>query len=215
MKNIIFVAPPAAGKGSISNLLKSRNGYNHISTGDLLREVLDGNNEILANKVKTLLASGSLVSDELVFELLKNKLKNGFEPFILDGYPRNIIQAEMLDNLFNKLGINNYKVIFLNINEELAMKRSLSRLICPRCEKSYNTLIQGAMPKNGLLCDNCLIPLIKRNDDNEETFKKRYELFKNSTLPVVDYYKHKNEVSIIDCSKTIEEIYNDTLKVVL
>ena len=124
MKNIIFIAPPAAGKGTMSSLLKAKYGYMHISTGDLLRDAKNQDNE-LGRKLVTMLSSGKLVPDEIVLELLEKSLDNRDKdtPFILDGYPRNLSQVDSLLNLFKKDNIDNYIAIYLDIDYEKEMTR--------------------------------------------------------------------------------------------
>ncbi len=190
MKNIIFIAPPAAGKGTVSNLLKEKYKYNHISTGDLLRNV--NKNTDLGKRVQEIMEQGQLVSDELVTELLKEKLKEIDGNFILDGYPRNITQANILDEILDELNINNIMAIYINISKEEAMKRALSRLICPKCKKIYNKFNDEAKPKKENICDNCGIELKTRDDDNEESFKVRFETYINNVKPILDFYKSKN-----------------------
>ena len=139
MKNIIFIAPPAAGKGTQAKLISSEYNIPHISTGDLLREEMAKNTEI-GQSIKKDMESGNLVSDEVITLLLKNRITKSDcqEGFILDGYPRNLAQAKILNNLLEELNIEKYYVIFFNIDKETALKRTLSRIICPNCGSSYN-----------------------------------------------------------------------------
>ena len=168
MKNVIFIAPPAAGKGTISNMLKTL-GYEHISMGDLLREEIAKNSSI-GLKVKDIMSSGKLISDDIVYEVLSKKFVNLDNPFILDGFPRTLNQAKLLDDLFSKLNISDYKVIYLDIKVEEALKRALSRLTC-KCGLSYNTEFKELSPKIAGICDVCHSKLEKRSDDNEESLK--------------------------------------------
>ena len=156
MKNIIFVAAPAAGKGTQSDLLVKKYGYAHISTGDLLRNEVASGSEFGA-ELKKIMESGSLVSDEIVTELLKKRLEcddvnNGF---ILDGYPRNVSQAEALDNLLESLGKKIDVCISLDMDMETALKRALGRMSCPQCGTGYNKYFDAMKPKEEGICDNC------------------------------------------------------------
>lgn len=215
MKNIIFVAPPAAGKGTCSEKLTKNFGYNHISTGDLLREARIKGDD-LGQKIAKLMDSGALVSDDIVLELLQNKLnemdKN--QAFILDGYPRNILQANTLDKIFNDLSINDYTVIYLNIDFDKALSRTLGRLICPKCKMGYNKDSASLKPKVDGICDNCGETLITRSDDNEETFKIRFDNYMKETEPLLKYYQDKNKLNIIDATKSIEEITKEIERVI-
>ena len=211
--NIIFIAPPAAGKGTQSALLEEKYEYKHLSTGDLLREEIKKGNE-LGDKIQEIISKGELVSDDIITELLTNELEslNG-EKFILDGYPRNLKQAETLKEIFTKLNITNYAAIYLDIDEETATKRVLGRIICSKCGASYNKYFQKLMPKEEGICDRCGGELSSRSDDNEETFKTRFKTYMDVTSPVLDYYKNEGKLHIIEAQddsettfKKIEEI---------
>ena len=210
MKSVIFIAPPAAGKGTQSKRLQDL-GYNHIATGDMLREEIKSGS-LLGKEIDKLISSGSLVSDEIVFNLIKNKI-NSDKPFILDGFPRTMEQAKLLDKLFQELNINNYEVIYLDISLEEAMKRALGRLTCS-CGETYNIYIDGFKPKNENICDKCGKVLVKRSDDNEESFKVRFETFLRSTKPIKEYYEKKNKLHCIDTTLDYD-IITDRIKEIL
>ncbi len=214
MKNIIFIAPPAAGKGTQSELLVSEFGYNHISTGDLLRSKQNDGSE-LGNYIKDLLSQGKFVDDDIVTELLRDKLSSIDGPFILDGYPRNIEQANILENVLNSLNLSIDAVIYLNVDSETAMKRALGRISCPKCNKIYNKYINEKMPKVTNICDDCGIELIGRSDDNEESFKIRFDTYINQTQPLLDYYKSNGLLVIIDKVNTPNETFEEVKKVIL
>ena len=210
MKNIIFIAAPASGKGTLSSLLKERCGYNHISTGDLLRNIIKEKSE-LGLEVEKVISGGKLVNDELMFRIVREHLENidREKPFILDGLPRTLDQAKYLDTLLSELNINDYKVIYLDIDEETASKRALGRQTCTNCGASYNKFFEDFMPKEEGICDKCGKELISRSDDNEESFKVRFQTFTDNTLPILDYYRNEDKVSDIDCSKyTNDEIFD-------
>lgn len=205
--NIIFIAPPAAGKGTLSAMLEDKYNYKHLSTGDLLRAEIKKKTD-LGNKIEEIISRGELVSDEIITELLKNELKNiSNEKFILDGYPRNIAQAETLNQIFNELNIKNYVTIYLDLEEELAMKRALGRVVCSKCGASYNTYFTNFMPKQEGICDKCESELTHRSDDTEETFKKRFDTYINVTNPVLDYYKTLGKLEIVDANVESNEVF--------
>lgn len=215
MKNIIFVAAPAAGKGTQSDLLVKKYGYAHISTGDLLRNEVASGSEFGA-ELKKIMESGSLVSDETVTELLKKRLEcddvnNGF---ILDGYPRNVSQAEALDSLLESLGKKIDVCISLDMDMDTALKRALGRMSCPQCGTGYNKFFDAMKPKEEDVCDNCGSTLTSRSDDNEETFKTRFETYIKSTEPLLDYYKDKGILDVISCNGTPEETFNEIESVI-
>lgn len=199
MKSVIFLAPPASGKGTQSSYLESL-GYEHISTGDMLRSEINSGSK-LGIEIKELIECGELVSDEIVIELITNKLSSlNNKPFILDGFPRTMNQATSLNEIFKKLNINNYLVIYLEIDESTALKRALGRMTC-ECGKSYNIYFDELKPRVEGRCDSCNSSLVKRNDDNEESFKNRFQTFLNNTLPIKEFYRNMNVLVEIDASK--------------
>ena len=210
MKNIVFIAPPAAGKGTQSDLLVNKYDYNHISTGDLLREEVAKGTTLgleIAEKQK----KGELVSSDIVNELLTNAIKVSDKPFILDGYPRNVEQIyfleEILKNANKEIGV----VIYLDVPEDLACKRATGRLICPNCNKTYHKYF--VKPINDNICDNCAVELISRADDTEETFKIRYNTYINNTKPLLDYYEKLGLLKIIKKTDA-DEVFAEIEKVI-
>lgn len=208
MKNIIFIAPPAAGKGTQSTMLKESFGYNHLSTGDMLREVVSSGTDF-GLQVKNIIDCGELVSDELIISLINDKLaKIDGKPFILDGFPRTLNQAKSLDNMLDK----DYEVIYLDLSEEEAIDRILGRLTCS-CGKSYNLNVEALKPKIDGICDGCGSSLVKRGDDNADAFKVRYKSFIDNTKPLIDYYEEKNKLHKIDVNRNVEDIFKDIMEV--
>lgn len=208
MKNIIFIAPPAAGKGTQSNMLKEKFGYNHISTGDMLREAINSGSEIGA-EVKNIIDKGELVSDDLIIKLVKDKLTSlKGKPFILDGFPRTLNQAESLDKILT----DDYIVIYLDLDEREAINRITGRLTC-NCGKSYNVNIDKLKPKVDGICDNCGSILIKRDDDNVESFKVRFKTFLDNTDSILKYYEDKEKLIKIDVNKDVQDIFESILEV--
>lgn len=219
MKNIIFIAPPAAGKGTQAKLLAEKYNIPHISTGDLLREEIAKSTD-LGLKIENIMETGALISDEIITELLKKRLvksdcDNGY---ILDGYPRNLEQAKIYDELLKEINRELGIVIFLDIDRELAMKRTLSRIICSNCGTSYNLIVESLKPKKANVCDKCNSDLKVRSDDNEKTFINRFNTYVEKTQSLLDYYKNKGvlevvrvleNLSALDILKQIEEIVNN------
>lgn len=214
MKNIIFIAPPAAGKGTMSSLVSKNYNIPHISTGNLLREKIKENTE-QGRFIKDEIQKGNLITDEIMNNLVKERLSSNdtLNGYILDGYPRTIDQAIKLDELLISLN-KSIIVIYLKIDQETALKRSLGRLICPKCNKIYNTSNPEMMPLKENTCDDCNILLESRIDDNEESFNKRFDLYLKETKPLLDYYKNQNKLYEVDSYnandtyKKIEEILN-------
>ena len=202
--NVIFIAPPAAGKGTQSEMLCNKYNIKHISTGDLIRETIN-NNSPLSEQLKDIMNQGKLVSDEFILELIKNNLGDG--DYIFDGFPRNVKQAKMFDELLNTLNKKVDYVIYLKVSKDLAAKRILGRLSCANCGRVYNDQITELMPKQIGICDVCNIELTHRNDDNLETFNKRFDTYINETEPLLDYYKDK--LYEIDSSKDKQVIFKE------
>lgn len=212
IKNVIFIAPPAAGKGTIAKKLSDKYNMPHISTGDLLRDAVDDTKR--GQLIKETMNNGGIVSLEIVLELLKERIQkedcnNGY---ILDGFPRNITQAVEYDKILNELNRDLGCVIYFDVDYETLVKRIVGRASCKTCGSVYNELIDEKMPKVKGVCDACGNVLIKREDDNETTFKSRYETYLKETYPLVDYYKNKNVLYTVDSTigeeNTFKEIEN-------
>ena len=195
MKNIIFIAPPAAGKGTQSKLISAEYNIPHISTGDLLRdEVAAGST--MGRFLKEEMDRGGLISDDTMVNLLRNRItqvdcNNGY---ILDGYPRNVEQAKIYANLVQELGKEVGLVIFMDIDRELALKRTLSRIVCTACGASYNREVLELNPKIDGFCDKCGHSLVVRSDDSSEVFVNRFDTYLNQTKPLIDYYRKQGNL---------------------
>ena len=191
MKSVIFIAPPAGGKGTLSEYLVNNYGYEHLSTGDLLRK-----KALVDKELAEMLKTGNLISDTIMLDIIKeaiNELPKN-KPFILDGVPRTLQQAEVLDIILNGL---NYIVVYINVEENILLDRVLGRCICPNCNKTYNNRIDEFKPEVDGICDICHEKLSFRSDDNEETFKIRYQQYMTSTYPLVEYYKNLGRLKVI------------------
>ena len=215
MKNIIFLAPPAAGKGTLSEMLTEKYHYGHISTGDLLREEIKNKTEI-GKQAESLMKEGKFVSDDVIINLIKNRItkddcKNGY---ILDGFPRTIVQAEKYDELLEELGKDLGVVIYIDIDKDMAMKRACSRITYPKCGRIYNKYSNEMKPKVDGICDDCKVELTQRSDDSEETFVKRFDEYVNKTMPLYDYYKNKGVLETIKAYESKYDTFNEAIKVI-
>lgn len=191
MKSVIFIAPPAGGKGTLSEYLVNNYGYEHLSTGDLLRK-----KALVDNELAQMLKTGNLIPDTIMLDIIKeaiNELPKN-KPFILDGVPRTLQQAEVLDIILNGL---NYEVVYVSVDEGILLDRVLGRCVCPKCHKTYNNRINEFKPEVEGICDICHEKLLSRSDDNEETFKIRYQQYMTSTYPLVEYYKKLGRLKVI------------------
>ncbi len=191
MKKIVLLGPPGCGKGTQSKLLVENNNFIQLSTGDLLREETSDINSSLGQKVKILMEKGELVPDNVVIDIIVSKVeeyKN--RNLIFDGFPRNINQAEVLDNALKKKSISLDNVILFEIEFDVLKER-----ISKRIEESANKE--------------------QRKDDNIEVLLNRIEVFKSSTLPIVDYYKKKEILSKVDGMLEIDKVNSEILKIIL
>lgn len=202
MKNIILIAPPAAGKGTMASMLKVKYNYAHISTGDLLRDAASRGDE-LGNKIKEMQLAGQLVTNEIVYRLLEERLKeedcrNGY---ILDGYPRSLEQAKEYDNILKRINKDLGIVIILDVDKEVLMKRVVGRRMCKDCSFIYNIYSTDLKPQNENICDKCSGELYQRGDDNLEAFEKRYQTYLDQTEPLIDYYNSRGILYRVDSTE--------------
>ena len=216
MMNIILIAPPAAGKGTQAKLISEKYNIPHISTGDLLRDEIK-KETTLGLKLKEIMDKGDLIDDATILNLLKQRLSSSdcSNGYILDGYPRNISQAIEYEKLINKLNRDIGKVIYFDIDKTLALKRTISRIVCPDCGTSYNLLVDDLRPKKDGVCDKCGCYLKARDDDNEKVFLNRFETFITKTNSLKDFYQRKGILYIIniDKNKSVNDIFNEIIEV--
>lgn len=205
--NIIMLGAPGAGKGTQARQLSLRFSIPHISTGDILREAVK-NRTSLGLKAKSFLDKGKLVPDDVIIDVVKERLskddcRNGF---ILDGFPRTIPQAESLNS-----HISDIRVINIHVDEAELIKRLSGRRVCKKCGANYHIIYSP--PTNEGICNMCGGELYQRDDDTEDTIKARLQVYKNQTAPLIDYYKKKNILFTISGKGSIQDIFNEILKV--
>jgi len=210
MKNIMFIAPPAAGKGTQAKLIAKKYQIPHISTGNILREIAKEDSE-LGNYVFETLASGKLVKDEITYQLIENRLKkedcqNGYT---IDGFPRNMEQAIEYEKILNKLGYSIGEVILINIAEKTLEKRITGRRICENCNTIFNINEIDSSPKKESICDVCGGKLYQRNDDNLESFQTRYRMYKEKTEPLIKHYKEKKVLYEVNGEQSVEDVFKE------
>ena len=194
MNNFIFLGPPGAGKGSLAVIVAEDYKIPHISTGDIFRANIKAQTP-LGVKVKAIIDSGALVSDELTFELVKDRIaqddcKNGY---ILDGFPRTIPQAEMLESL-----VSDIKVVNFEIQDEIVIRRLSTRRTCKACGANFNVLTLP--PKVEGVCDKCNGELYQRDDDKQESIMNRMDVYREQTEPLINFYKEKGKITDLDAS---------------
>ena len=191
--NIIIMGAQGTGKGTVAGILKERLNIPHISTGEIFRKNIKEGTE-LGEIAKHYADEGKLVPDQITNEMVRERINevdcvNGF---ILDGYPRNLVQAKELDKMLEDKGENLDVVVYLKTPNEEVIQRVMARRECPNCKTVYNMLL--SKPKCGEICDKCGIPLTKRKDDTEEKLRIRLDIFFKETKPVIDFYEKKGVV---------------------
>lgn len=209
-KRIIVLGPPGSGKGTQSPKLKEHFCICHLATGDMLRQAVADKSKI-GLKAKSVMDAGQLVSDEIMVDLIQDNLKkpecqNGF---ILDGFPRTVVQAEKLSLMLKENNQSLDKVIEFAVDDNLLVKRITGRLIHQKSGRSYHKEFNP--PKRDMIDDLTGEPLIQRSDDNESTLKIRLAAYHQQTQPVIDYYKKMGLLVKIDASKKPDAVWCDIL----
>ena len=204
---LILLGPPGAGKGTQASSIVAEYGITHISTGDIFRHNIKNETE-LGKKVKSYLDKGQLVPDELTIDLVWDRLsnddcKNGF---LLDGFPRTINQAEALQKGLEERGLKLDKVINIDVDKNILVKRLSGRRVCKNCGETYHVDNKPTV-KDGV-CDKCSGEVIQRADDNEKTVLDRIEVYEKQTFPLIDFYKKLGLILTVDGTLSIEDVFS-------
>ncbi len=202
--NLLLYGPPGSGKGTQAEMLHSRFGIPHVSTGDILRsEVAAGTP--LGLKAKPIMAAGGYVPDDIMVGIIRNRLvePDAVSGFILDGFPRTIPQAQALDVLLTELSKAFDRVVYLRVDTDELVKRLAGRMTCPVDQRTF--------PPSTAACPEHGVKLVQRDDDKPEAVKKRIEIYLEKTLPLLDYYSAKQLVSEVPGVGTIDEIHSRVL----
>lgn len=202
---IIFIGPPGSGKGTQAKRLASRLAIPHISTGDMLREAVAAGTPV-GQKAASIMASGALVPDDVMIEIIDGRLvqPDAEKGFILDGFPRTLVQAEKLDGLVGN-GKSSLRVLQLLVPDEAIVRRISLRRTCAQCGAIYH--LENNPPASDSVCDRCGAEVIARPDDNEVAVRKRLEAFHRQTLPVATYYKSKSILREVDGVGPVDEVF--------
>ncbi len=215
-KELIFLGPPACGKGTQTNRLSEYLGFPHVDTGSLLRaEIANGTEE--GKFAKSFIDKGQLVPADLVGKIIAKKLagddcRNGY---VLDGYPRSLEQAEMLTKINEEVDKGqevSFKAIYFDIDTQILIDRIVARQSCPKCGEIYNKKFKPSKVEN--ICDKCGTELKTRADDNEETAKARFDTYFKETAPLVKFYEDKGVLYKLDANGEIDEVWDRLIKIV-
>ena len=209
---IVLLGPPGAGKGTQAKSISNRYSIPHISTGDIFRKNISENTP-LGIEAKSYMDNGQLVPDEVTINMVKDRLqqddcKNGY---LLDGFPRTVHQAEALDNFLTEREESIDTALLIEVPKEFILERMTGRWVCPSCGASYH--IKFNPPANDGKCDLCGSDVIQRKDDTEETVKERLDVYENQTQPLIDFYKNKKQLSVVDGTQAINEVFESICKI--
>ncbi len=206
MLRLMIIGPPGVGKGTQAEMIKKEFDLCHLSTGNILRDAVQQNTP-LGMKVKKYLDSGELVPDEVVGEIIEEKLREDDvkERFLLDGFPRTAQQVEILDEILNRLQEKLDAAFLIHLNEGEIIRRLSGRRVCSQCATLYH--VSNKPPKRDGICDECGGALIQREDDREEVIKERLTVYQRQTKPVIEIYKERGVLFEIDGGGNAEEVF--------
>ena len=208
---LVILGPPGAGKGTQADFIVKKYNIVHISTGDIFRENIK-NHTKLGEKAKSYMDKGLLVPDELVIDLVEDRLakddcKDGF---LLDGFPRTVAQGVILDAILDRQDKSLTKVINIDVKPEILIERAVGRRVCKSCGSTFH--IKYNPPKEDGICDNCHEKLIQRDDDTENTVKTRIKVYFEQTAPLIDYYKAQDLLLNINGESDIKKVFDDIVQ---
>ncbi|MCG3176418.1 MAG: adenylate kinase [Candidatus Omnitrophica bacterium] len=210
---LVLIGPPGAGKGTQAGVLMKDLGLIHVSTGDMLRESIK-KGTALGLKAKEYMDQGSLVPDQLVIALVKERLErpDAAKGFILDGFPRTPEQAESLGSTLQAMGMPLDVVLYFKTSIQVITRRLSGRRICGQCGKNYH--VTNFPPKKTGICDVCGSTLVQRPDDREETIAHRMEVYEKQTAPLIDHYcrtgllaEVSGDLEVADLNKVLMELF--------
>ena len=209
---IVMLGAPGAGKGTQASMIAENFGIPHISTGDIFRANIKNGTE-LGKEAKAYMDKGELVPDELTVRLLLDRVAQDDckEGYVLDGFPRTIPQAEVLEKELEKTGDKIDKAVNVDVPDENIVRRMSGRRACLKCGATYH--IVHIPPKKEGVCDVCGSELVLRDDDKEETVKNRLDVYHKQTSPLIDFYSKRNVLETVDGTKDSKEVFEDIKKI--
>ncbi len=201
----ILLGAPGSGKGTQAKIISNLFRIPHVSTGDALRSEIAKKSQ-LGLKVSKVLAAGELVSDELVDAIVASRLaqSDAASGYILDGYPRNIAQANELGRILSSLNYPVPAAVYIELPENELLRRILGRLSCSKCGSIFHQVFNA--PKTSMICDNCGTALMQRKDDTEQTVKTRLSVYRQETAPLLSFYKQSGRLITVNGLQAISEI---------
>lgn len=204
--NIILMGPPGAGKGTQAEFIKANYPLPHISTGDMFREAV-ANKTALGIEAKSYMDSGKLVPDEVTIGIVKERLANPdcAQGFLLDGFPRTVVQAEALDKVLADMGKKVDLALNIDVPENILLDRMTGRVTCESCKTVYNLKTNPSSSFG--ICDKCGGKLVQRADDQEETVKKRLQVYQEQTKPLLNYYERQGALKSVDGNRDTAVVF--------
>ncbi len=211
--NLIFLGPPGAGKGTQAKMIIDKYNIPQISTGDLMRAAVSSGSSV-GDQVKSFMASGALVPDSLVIDILLDRLAadDCRDGFILDGFPRTVGQAEALDVQLLKRKMPLNAVVAMMVPDAVLTDRLTARRICRQCSASYH--LEYLKPKVDGVCDRCQGELYQRKDDSEEVILNRLKVYHDQTSPLIDFYQKRKMLYTVNGNKKIEMIFSEICDII-
>jgi len=210
VERLVFLGPPGAGKGTQATRVAARLGLVKLSTGDIRREEVRQGTP-LGKKVEGYMKAGDLVPDPVILEVMEVAMERAGGRFLLDGFPRTLGQAESLDQLLAARQWSLDAVVLLDVPDEEIVERLTARRVCPQCQRVYHLLYDP--PRNDEVCDECGTPLVQRPDDQEDVIRRRLEVYRELTEPLVAFYDQRGLLRRVDGQGEVEEITRRILAV--
>ena len=202
---LVFLGPPGAGKGTQAREVAGKTGVPHVSTGDMFRAEVTAGTE-LGLRVKSIMDGGDLVSDDVVLEVVRSRLgKCDVEGgYLLDGFPRTLVQAQGLDGIAAQQNRPLDHVVYFDLDDQMVISRLSGRRSCPACGEPYH--IESLKPRTEGICDKCSTELIQRDDDRPDTVKNRLDVYKQQTAELIDYYRKKELLRRVGADGSVQQV---------
>jgi len=209
---LVFLGPPGSGKGTQAERLAQRLGLEHVSTGDMFRRAIERKTAV-GLKVEMLVKNGELVPDGLVGEVVRAHLaeRSNQHGFILDGFPRTVQQAEMLEQILAERGWSLDAAVSFRVPEAVVIERLGGRRVCSRCGATYHVT---ALPAGETGCPRCGGTLVIREDDKADAVRRRLEIYWQTARPVEEYYRERGLLRVVDADKSIEQVEEALLQII-